>query len=519
MSSSLIRGKYIIGRVIDNNRAEVIEDGAIFQRDGKIVEIGAEEDLSGRYQPDEVLGDGSHVVVPGFVNAHHHIGVTPVQLGCPDLPLELWIPWRLAARSVDPYLDTLYSAFEMIESGVTTVQHINSLFFGPVEPCAQAAEEVLRAYRDIGMRVSYSFMIHDQNHLVYEADDKFVSRLPGELGHRMTEFFGALELPAADQFQLFEDLYARHNGEPLTRIQLAPGNLHWSSDQLLDRFADYSARLGVPMHMHLVETAYQKEYARRRTGSTAVQYLHKFELLGDKMTLGHGVWLTDTDIDLLAETGTHVCHCPSSNLRLRSGTMSLNRLAERGIGVAIGIDEAGINDDRDMLQEMRLALNLHRKPGHQRTVPTPCQILRMATEDSADDHPLRCRDRCLGARQGGRHDPDALGADRRSLSRTRRAGGQSHVAPGQNILCRYRHCRWEAGLSGRPVHASRQGSGSRGARGLPERSPYISRGTAPPDRPGCLRSRRSFLSRLSGIKGSVTTLQGGSADVGCGCDP
>jgi len=55
MSSSLIRGKYIIGQVIDNNRAEVIEEGAIFQRDGKIVEIGAEEDLSGHHQPDEVL--------------------------------------------------------------------------------------------------------------------------------------------------------------------------------------------------------------------------------------------------------------------------------------------------------------------------------------------------------------------------------------------------------------------------------------------------------------------------------
>jgi hypothetical protein len=101
----------------------------------------------------------------------------------------------------------------MIESGVTTVQHINSLFFGPIEPCARIAEDILTAYRDIGMRVSYSFMIHDQNHLVYEADDQFVNRLPGELGRRMTEFFGALDLPAADQFQLFEDLYGRYNGE------------------------------------------------------------------------------------------------------------------------------------------------------------------------------------------------------------------------------------------------------------------------------------------------------------------
>ena len=391
MSSSLIRGKYIIGRVIDNNRAEVIEEGAIFQRDGKIVEIGAWEELSGRYQPDEVLGDGSHVVVPGFVNGHHHVGVTPVQLGCPDKQLELWIPYRLAARSVDPYLDTLYSAFEMIESGVTTVHHINNLFFGPVEPNAQIAEEVLRAYRDVGMRVSFSFLIHDQNHLVYEADDEFVKRLPDELRRRMIEFFAALELPASDQLQLFEDLHGRHNDEPLTRIQLAPANLHWNSDQLLDDFADYSERFDVPMHMHLVETAYQKEYARRRTDSTAVQYLHKFGLLGDKMTLGHGVWLTDTDIELLAETGTHVCHCPSSNLRLRSGIAPVNQLAERSIGVAIGIDEAGINDDRDMLQEMRLALNLHRvnrNPGVDDTVPTPCQLLRMATEDGAMTTPF-----------------------------------------------------------------------------------------------------------------------------------
>jgi cytosine/adenosine deaminase-related metal-dependent hydrolase len=388
MSSSLIRGKYIVCRVADDDRAEVIEDGAILQLDGKIVEMGDYTELSRRHQPDEVLGDGCHVVMPGFVNAHHHVGVTPLQLGCPDLPLELWIPWRLGARSVDPYLDTLYSAFEMIESGVTTVHHINSLFFGPVEPCAQTAEQVLRAYRDMGMRVSYSFMMHDQNHLVYEADDKFASRLPGEFAGRMKEFFDALKLPISDQFELFEELHRRHSGEPLTRIQLAPGNLHWSSDELLERFADCSARFDLPMHMHLVETPYQKEYASRRTGTTAVQYLHRFKLLSEKMTLGHGVWLTDTDIDLLSETDTHVCHCPSSNLRLRSGIAPLNRLIERGIKVAIGIDEAGINDDRDMLQEMRLALNLHREPGMEHTVPSPSRILRMATEGSAMTTPF-----------------------------------------------------------------------------------------------------------------------------------
>lgn len=388
MTSSIIRGKYVVCGISNDDEAEVIEDGALFQRDGQIIEIGRHDVLSRRLQPDEVVGDGTHIVVPGFVNAHHHVGVTPVQLGCPDLPLERWIPHRLAARTVDSYLDTLYSAFEMIESGITTVQHINSLLFGPVEGCTQHAEAVLRAYRDIGMRVSYSFMMHDQNHLVYEADDEFVNRLPSALGRRMEALFGLLEFPIADQLGMFADLHKRYDGVPLTRIQLAPGNLHWSSNELLETFADHSERFSAPMHMHLVETPYQKEYAQRRTGTTAVQYLHRYNLLSDKMTLGHGVWLTDEDIEILADTGTHVCHCPSSNLRLRSGIAPIRRLMARGVGIAIGIDEAGINDDRDMLQEMRLVLNLHRTPGTKHNAPSHQQVFRMATEGGAETTPF-----------------------------------------------------------------------------------------------------------------------------------
>jgi 5-methylthioadenosine/S-adenosylhomocysteine deaminase len=192
----------------------------------------------------------------------------------------------------------------------------------------------------------------------------------------------------ADQVMLFEELHRKHDQEPLIRIQLAPGNLHWSSDELLEVFADLSERFSVPMHMHLVETPYQKEYARRRTGTTAVQYLHRYKLLSDKMTLGHGVWLTEDDIDILADSHAHICHCPSSNLRLRSGIAPLNRLTERGIDVAIGIDEAGINDDRDMLQELRLVLNLHREPGMEHAVPSHQQVFRMATEGGAKTTPF-----------------------------------------------------------------------------------------------------------------------------------
>ncbi len=86
-------------------------------------------------------------------------------------------------------------------------------------------------------------------------------------------------------------------------------------------------------------------------------------LVRGKYVMRHGVWLTDEDIDLIAETGTMICHNASSNLRLQSGVAPLNHYAQKGVRVGMGLDEAGINDDRDMLQEMRLVLKLHRVPG------------------------------------------------------------------------------------------------------------------------------------------------------------
>jgi cytosine/adenosine deaminase-related metal-dependent hydrolase len=101
------------------------------------------------------------------------------------------------------------------------------------------------------------------------------------------------------------------------------------------------------------------------------------------MTIGHGVWLTEADIERVAATGTMICHNASSNLRLRSGVAPLNHWAARGVRVAMGLDEAGINDDRDMLQEMRLVLRLHRVPGMEDVIPTCPQVFQMATENGA----------------------------------------------------------------------------------------------------------------------------------------
>jgi cytosine/adenosine deaminase-related metal-dependent hydrolase len=383
MPASLIRSRVLITHAIDRHACNEIAGGALVQEDGIVTEIGTYAELSRKHPNLPVVGAGNDIVVPGFVNGHHHVGLTPVQLGSPDMPLELWFVTRMVSRNLNFYLDTLYSAFEMIGSGVTTVQHLHGWAPGNATQVEGASDEIIRAYQDVGMRVSYSFAVRDQNRLVYQKDEDFVASLPAELRGPMQRWYDRFQLSLDDYMSVFESLHARHHNKRRVKIQLAPANLHWCSDAALGRLSDASKKYDAPLHMHLLETAYQKEYARRRGGCTAVEYIDKFGLLGPQMTLGHGVWLSESDIARVAETGTCVCHNCSSNFRLRSGLAALNVLEASGVNTAIGMDEAGINDDRDMLQEMRMVLRAHRVPGMEDDVPTSPQVFRMATSGGA----------------------------------------------------------------------------------------------------------------------------------------
>ena len=378
MATTLIRSRELI---VGNGSS--VHDGAIVQEDGVIVAIGPYDDLQRRYRDTPVIGTGAEILLPGFVNAHHHVGLTPLQLGSPDMPLELWWITRMLCRSVNPHLDTLYGALDMISAGITTVQHIHGWVPGDQKHVEAAAEQVLLAYDQSGMRASYSYAVREQNRLVYGDDAAFVASLPPNLRGPMQAWFDRFRMSLDDMMALFESLHAKHNRRRRTRIQLAPANLHWCSDTALARLSDAASSHGVKLHIHLLETAYQKEYARRRTGGSAVTHLARFDLLGPQMTLGHGTWLNEADIAEVARTGTCICHNCSSNFRLRSGIAPLNRFATAGITTAIGLDEAGINDDRDMLQEMRMVLRAHRTPGMGDDVPTVPQVFRMATLDGA----------------------------------------------------------------------------------------------------------------------------------------
>ncbi len=348
-----------------NGTPSIRHDAAMRIQNGKIAHIGAVEAVVSGNAHLPRHGGPDFVAMPGLVNGHHHFGLTPLMMGVPFAPLELWLPQFRRMRSIGTRLDTLYSAIEMLESGTTTVHHIASGLMGKPDDWAVATDGVLQAYQDIGMRAGYSFMIRDRNILTYDDDAEVLKNLPVDLAARVSAGLAAAHVPTRDYMAFFRETRGRwveKAGDRL-RFNLAPANLHWCSDESLQLIFQTARDNGAQVHMHLLETQRQAAFAHNRYGHSAVEHLAAIECLGPELTLGHGNWMSRSDLDRVAECGCTICHNASSGLRLGSGIAPVNEMRRRAIPVALGIDQSNLADDRDMLLEMKLAWALHRETG------------------------------------------------------------------------------------------------------------------------------------------------------------
>ena len=389
MATSLIHGKYLISQPGDDaNSSVVITDGAVFQRDGVIEAVGDYRTLRAAHQADEDIGGPRYIVFPGLVNAHHHgRAVSTFQMGACDDSLETWILSGWGRRPHDHYLMTLYTAMQMIESGTTTVMYNHSQT--PVTGLEEDIAQVLKGFGDAGMRTAFSVYFRGQNRIVYQDDDTFLSGLPSDLAADVRRYLSATAMSADDYFSMFAGAHGKYaradqDGEPgSVSVLVSPSNVQWVSDEFLARTKEHAARFNTAIHMHLVESPYQKEYGLRQWGKTPVAHLNDLGFLGPEVSFAHSVWVTGQDIELLAASGATICHNPSSNLRLKNGVAPVTSMLSGGVNVAMGTDSTAINDDDDMLQEMRLALRLHREPGIGAPAANSRQVLSMATANAA----------------------------------------------------------------------------------------------------------------------------------------
>ncbi len=389
MNSLLVRGKYVITKVVGRDEAEIITDGAVYQEDGCIVEVGDYRSLREGHPSAEVVGSADHVVIPGLVNDHDHVGFSAIQLGVPHAPLELSGIGRIGSRQLDPYLEHLHGAIDMLETGTTTVQMMYTPGRGTAPIDEETTDKVIRAYQDAGVRLSYAPNLQDQNSMIAGprgGEKDFFGRLPPEIGRRFEAFMSKSYVSVDEMVGQSEDLFRKYNGGPGARtiINTSPTNVQRCSDDLLMGLKALSEKYETTSHIHLAETVYQRLFGQRIYGTTPLQHLKDIGFLGPDVVCGHSVWVTDEDMEVFKESGAAVCHNASSNFRLLSGIAPVHRFVEEGIPVAIGTDDMGMNDDKDMFQEMRLALKIHRLPTVEFDPITPAQVFKMATQNGAD---------------------------------------------------------------------------------------------------------------------------------------
>jgi len=382
----LIRCEYLIA---DPDRLSdgVIHDAALVIDGGRIVASGPWSRLKAAYgQLPALGGPDDWLALPGLINAHHHgRGISTLALGIDDAPLEFWLPGLLSSAGLDTYANTAYATARMLRSGVTASVHSHAGGGSP-EVYQANIEHLLRAYHDVGVRVTVAMSVADQQLLAYLPDNVLIEQAPEPARAHIARWFdlGRPYVAARDYFSLFDALGERCERQyPRATLMINPRGPQWASDGLLRQVADAARRTGAGVHLHLLETSLQRAAAHRRWQASAVEALDRFGLLGPRTSVAHAVWVDEADVDRLAASGTTVVTNTSSNLRLGSGLAPLHAFRNRGVNVAVGMDSTDLFNDEDMWKEMRLLAAVHRTPAQRSLWLSPYEVLRMATVGGA----------------------------------------------------------------------------------------------------------------------------------------
>jgi len=146
----------------------------------------------------------------------------------------------------------------------------------------------------------------------------------------------------------------------MCRLALAPCSPFSVTDDLLIESARLARKHKVRLHTHLAETKDEDDFCMQMVGCRPLAYMEKCEWIGSDVWYAHGVYLNDDELKLMAQTGTGIAHCPTSNLRLGSGIAPIPRAFELGVPVGLAVDGSASNDASDMIRELQMCTMVHR---------------------------------------------------------------------------------------------------------------------------------------------------------------
>ena len=341
--------------------------------------------------------DGSRLVlIPGLINAHTHTYATLFKGSYERMPLDLWlVAMRAPTRALTEevlHLSSLVAGVEMLKTGTTTA--LDHFFGNPELPGSGIGAEV-RAMRDVGLRHAVACVVMDMRWEDTLPLDATALAAVGDAAADVTRRETAQAIEGAEAF--IRDHHRRH---PLTTCLVGPSAAHRCSDDLLRRSRELADATGTGIHLHLAEAKSHAIRSRKLFGESLVGRLDRLGVLGPDVSMAHGVWLEDDELDLIARRRATLVHNPASNLKLGSGVARVPAMWARGVNVAVATDGPCSSDNFNMFEALRLAGLLHTSNQvDYRDWPSARQVLRMATRAAA--RAVRMEDE-IGSLEAGR---------------------------------------------------------------------------------------------------------------------
>jgi 8-oxoguanine deaminase len=342
VATLLVKNADLLVTMDDTHRR--IANGGLFIKNNIIQQAGPTDTLPPT--ADEIIDARGMVVLPGLVNTHHHLyqSLTRAVPAAQNAELFQWLrtlyPIWAGLTGEAIYVSALIALSELVLSGCTTVA--DHLYIYPND---SRIDDEIRAAQQLGVR------FHPSRGSMSLGKSK--GGLPPDSVVENEEDI------LADCERVVEEY---HDPAPysMCRIVIAPCSPFSVTPNLMRASAAFARERGLMLHTHVAETLDEEDFCLREFGVRPTELMRQLDWMGPDVWWAHCVTLDESEVALMAETGTGVAHCPSSNMRLGSGIAPIRAMMDANVRIGLAVDGSASNDSSHMLAEARQAMLLQR---------------------------------------------------------------------------------------------------------------------------------------------------------------
>ena len=333
-----------------NAEKTIYESGTVAIKDNKIIAVG-DKNLAEQYQADKIMNVAGDIVMPGLINTHTHVSMTVFRSLADDVPDRLHryifpLESKLVSRDMVRIGANLGNV-EMLKGGVTT--YADMYYF---------EDEVAKTVDKIGMRAV--------------------------LGETVIKF------PVADAKNAQEGIaYAlkfidEYKDHPRITPAFAPHAPYTNTTEVLQQVAKLSEEKGVPVLIHLAESAREEEkIAEISGGKSPVQYMHDIGALNSQLVGAHMILVDDEDIALVKASDMGVAHNMSANIKSAKGVSPALKMYDQGVRIGLGTDGPMSGNNLSTIAEFGQVAKVHKLVNHDRAAMPPVKVIDMSTMGAA----------------------------------------------------------------------------------------------------------------------------------------